>query len=575
MKGRFDFDQAAPQLDGAVNHAATGCRIVADARIDNRPELLGKLALDASATDAEALLAAWLHWGEDCVRHLLGDFAFVVWDPRTRTLFCARDPMGLRLFAYHHAPGQRFIFGSTPREVRKAGGVPEALDEGRVMDFLVTELEFIDHTSTFFRDIKRLPPGHTLTVTAAGIKAQRYHELKAGPPLELGSDAEYAEAFIEVFTTAIRDRMRGAEGRFGSMLSGGLDSGTVVAVGRTLGPLPTFSGDGPDPPGWEESALLHATAEVTGAEATFVDYRNLGEYLPQLLAWSDDLDEPFDTWMNLPRAVFLAARDASVQVIAGGIGGDLMLSHSNHIVWLLRQRAFAKAWQEAGVSTWQSRMGALSSAARAAWMPRRLYQSLAARRRWGVFCRAKVAPMPVSERFVRKVDLHQRYLRYHKFQHDRPGSFHDQRMAAVLPNIVVGNERYARAAALAGLTFVDPFQDLRVIRFCSGLPVDQLTRGGWTKYLLRQATVGRLPEAVRWSRRKDHFGERFNHAVHTAVLRRYPDGGLDLVLGKLAPYVDADRVQKIWQDDNSETVYPRSALVAVARWFEYNLGGVE
>jgi len=81
--------------------------IVADARLDGRRELVARLqargipALDASRTpDVTLILHAYHAWGEECVRYLLGDFAFVVWDGPARRLFRARDPLGLKLFYY-------------------------------------------------------------------------------------------------------------------------------------------------------------------------------------------------------------------------------------------------------------------------------------------------------------------------------------------------------------------------------------------------------------------------------------------------------------------------------------------
>ena len=90
----------------AIRHAESGCSITADAALYYRDELLSALGTrDNSLDDAELILAAYLRWGEECVEHLEGDFAFVIHDPRKRTLFCARDPYGMRPLYYHCAPG--------------------------------------------------------------------------------------------------------------------------------------------------------------------------------------------------------------------------------------------------------------------------------------------------------------------------------------------------------------------------------------------------------------------------------------------------------------------------------------
>ena len=157
--------------------------------------------------DAGLALAAYLEWGEGCVEHFLGDFAFAVWDPRHRRLFCARDHMGMRQLIYHHSPGRFFAFATEPRAILVLPQVPYRINEARIADYLVEELEGIDKTSTFFEEVYRLPPAHTLTVTPEGMRQRRYWALEAGPELRLASDDEYAEAFLEVFTEAVRCRL--------------------------------------------------------------------------------------------------------------------------------------------------------------------------------------------------------------------------------------------------------------------------------------------------------------------------------------------------------------------------------
>jgi len=150
-------------------HAETGCAITADLRLDNRDELIAALGLDAKDRvigDGEIILHAYLRWGEDCPARLLGDFAFAIWDPRGRKLFCARDQMGMKQLIWHRTQGRLFAFASEPRAVLLAEGVPKRINEGRIADFLENYLEGIDYTSTFFEEVFRLPPAHYLTVSA-------------------------------------------------------------------------------------------------------------------------------------------------------------------------------------------------------------------------------------------------------------------------------------------------------------------------------------------------------------------------------------------------------------------------
>ncbi|MCK5362977.1 MAG: asparagine synthetase B, partial [Gammaproteobacteria bacterium] len=196
-------------------HAATGCVITADVRLDNRDELLRALGLGErreSIGDAELILGAYLGWGDACVDRLLGDFAFAVWDPRDKTLMCARDHSGMRPFYYHRVSGMRFVFGSAPKAILVLPQVPYRVDQGRVADFLVPQLEWIDYTSTFFEDVYRLPPGHMMTVSATGLNVTEYWKPEPGPELGPISDGDYAQGFLEVFTSAVEARLRAPAG---------------------------------------------------------------------------------------------------------------------------------------------------------------------------------------------------------------------------------------------------------------------------------------------------------------------------------------------------------------------------
>ena len=124
-------------------HAETGCTITADVRLDNRDDLIKSLAPDRrpeTIGDAELILLAYLAWDEACLDRLLGDFAFAIWDPRQRKLFCGRDHFGMRPFYYYHAPGSRFLFASSARAIVVLPQVPYQLNEGRIADVLVPQL---------------------------------------------------------------------------------------------------------------------------------------------------------------------------------------------------------------------------------------------------------------------------------------------------------------------------------------------------------------------------------------------------------------------------------------------------
>ena len=188
--------------------------------------------------DGRLLLDAYRTWGEDCVDHLLGDFAFAIWDERRHQLFLARDHFGAKPLTYHSSD-DLFAFASDSRSVVGLEDVPKTVNRDRVFDFLVGETEWFDTTSTFFDQVSRLPPAHTLTVRATDRRLRRYWHLPEPETLDSDRDAEYEEATREVLDQAVACRLRGCAD-VGVMLSGGIDSASIAATALGHGPVFTL-----------------------------------------------------------------------------------------------------------------------------------------------------------------------------------------------------------------------------------------------------------------------------------------------------------------------------------------------
>ena len=231
--------------------------------------------------DAGLALAAYLEWGEGCVEQFLGDFAFAVWDPRHQRLFCARDHMGMRQLIYHHSPGRFFAFATAPRAILVLPQMPYRINEARIADYLVEELEGIDKTSTFFEEVYRLPPAHTLTVTHEGMRQRRYWDSMPGLSFASARPTRIRRRFSKC---SPRRCTAGSApvGPVGSMLSGGIDSGSVVAVAWRLlaaenrGPLLTFSAISPDGDAEPETRAIRAALAMDGLDPMTVSYGRAG-----------------------------------------------------------------------------------------------------------------------------------------------------------------------------------------------------------------------------------------------------------------------------------------------------------
>ena len=225
-------------LDGSV-------WLTADARIDGREGLVEKLLsartqflplqnantpnASLSLNDAQLILHAYHTWGEACVDHLLGDFAFAIWDARNQQLFCTRDHFGVKPF-YYVQLGTEFIFSSSPNCLLTHRAVSDRLNEQAIGDFLLFEMNLEPATSCF-ADIQRLPPAHKLKLSAAGLTTSRYWSLPAEEPVHYQKRQDYVDHFQEVMQAAVSDRMQ--TDSVALLLSGGMDSSSVAATART------------------------------------------------------------------------------------------------------------------------------------------------------------------------------------------------------------------------------------------------------------------------------------------------------------------------------------------------------
>lgn len=223
-----------------------GMALTAEARIDNRDELCDLFGITAAERrtmpDSELIQRAWLVWGEDCTDRLLGDWSFAVWEPRERRLFLARDHHG-NTALYVHVDRDWVHFASDKQALLALGRVPRRINELKLAQILVSWPG--DGIQTIYEGIQRLPPAHVLTVTPDRQHQRRYWRLEDTPEVRFARDEDYVEGLREVFTEAVRCRLR-SHRPVAATLSGGLDSGSVCAVAASLlgdqgRRLPTFS----------------------------------------------------------------------------------------------------------------------------------------------------------------------------------------------------------------------------------------------------------------------------------------------------------------------------------------------
>lgn len=208
--------------------------------VELREKLLKKGDRFATRSDTEVILHLYRDLGEDCVHRLNGQWAFAIWDARSRKLFMSRDRMGIQPLFYTTA-GQDFIFGSEVKAIFACPEVSRELDLHALDQFFTFWVSLPPRT--IFRNISQLPPGHSLTVENGRVHLRRYwqQDFSAVEPTD-DSPTRKAEDLLQLMSDATRIRLR-ADIPVGAYLSGGIDSTFITALARPIvdSNLRTFS----------------------------------------------------------------------------------------------------------------------------------------------------------------------------------------------------------------------------------------------------------------------------------------------------------------------------------------------
>lgn len=273
-----------------------------------------------SAGDSEVLVHLYEDHGPDLLGHLVGMFAFAVWDGRRRRLLVARDRLGQKPLYWWHGP-QGFVFASEVAALLECPDVPREADCRALGRFL--RFGYVPAPETGLAGIRKLPPAHYLEFDGArGTVSEptRYWDIPRGPAESGTSAAEWRERLRAALTEAVRSQLA-ADVPLGVLLSGGLDSSVVTALAAAGAPAPlrTFTvrfGDA----GWDESAYARAVARRFGTDHTEVSVEPRGvEALGELV---ERHGEPFADSSSI--AMYYLAREArrQVTVALSGDGGD-------------------------------------------------------------------------------------------------------------------------------------------------------------------------------------------------------------------------------------------------------------
>ena len=480
--------------------AAPGLAITASVRLDGRDGLCEALGIPrgdrAGLPDSELVLKSHARWGRACPEHLFGDFAFALWDAKNETLFCVRDHAGVRPFYYALGP-ERFVFASDIGAVLAAPGVSGDLDEAALATRLTYGARSLGER-TCYREVRRLLPGHALTVERGSARVRRWWRPEDMPPLPATSDDDLAEACRALLSDAVRDRVRDA-GSVGAHLSGGLDSSAIAVLAarelRRQGrpPPPVFAWQPPPGPGDGAGAAEYGRIEAVGRqEGLQVFYRSPAASDVIAVLRRDGTRGDDEGTLLHEEVVQRAAARQGVEVLLSGWGGDEGISFNGrgYHRQLLRSEGVGPLWRELRersrrrrvVLTVQTALSLAAPSARRA--ARRLLRGEWPYRRNMTFVHPgfarRVRPLPAA---AGRPHDNVRSQQLHLLQHGHLS----RRM-----------EGWAASGARHGIEYRYPLLDRRVLEFAVGLPPEQYRRGLWSRWLMRRALDPVLPPEVCW-----------------------------------------------------------------------------
>lgn len=490
--------------------------LVADARVDGRPELIAELrshgrTVGDAAPDPELILHAYAVWGEECLGHLIGDFVFALWNKRTRRLFCARDHFGVRCL-YYARVGNAFVFSNTLDCVRMHPAVSSELNDLAIADFLMFGWNQEPDT-TSFRDIQKIPAAHTLTVTADKQEISRYWQLPLDGCIRYKKSRDYVDHFLHHFTRAVADRLR--TDKVGVWMSGGMDSSSVAAVAKQV-----FEKQGrpydlrahtvvydriiPDQERYY-SGLVAQHLNIPIHYLVADDYKPFERMDTKELRTSEPCDNIFlSLYCDHYRQLLSFSR-----VALSGFGGDpLFRCSASHVHTMFKNLQWHKlAWEIVRHIATQHRLPPLGTGIIAKW------------RRW----RKKhhfdtTYPTWIAPELEQRLRLRERWQQ----KQATPQLLHTERP-----------EAYAQMASLFWASLFEgemplcppwaseerhPFFDVRLVDYLLALP-----NLPWfaNKHILRESMRGLLPETVRTRPKAPLAGNVFFHHLQQPDMQRY------------------------------------------------------
>lgn len=566
-----DLSDSASQPMVATN----GTVISYNGEIYNFPELRDALRDHwdfRSHSDTECILAAYERYGDECLDHLRGMFAFALWDEKHQRLFCARDRFGIKPFYYAEVGGV-FYFAS------EAKALLPFMPEIRTEDSALAEYLTFQYTigeKTLFAGIKQLLPGHALSVEDGRIRVWRYWDISFEIDYD-HSTAYFHRHLRELLEDSIRHHGR-SDVPVGSYISGGIDSSLVYRLASSNDSASSlgFHGRFTDYPGYDESVYAQVATDRIGGvlhaiDITAEDFRN---HLERVIY---HLDFPVAGPGSFPQYMVSRLASEHVKVVLGGQGGDEIFGgYARYLVAYFEQciKAAIDGQYRNGnfVVTIESIVPNLGLLREYKPLMKQFWRE-------GMF-------EPMDQRYFRLVDrstdmkseidwagLNMRQVFedfatiFNNPSNVKKEAYFDKMthfdFKCLLPALLQVEDRMSMAHGLESRV---PLLDHPLVEFVATIPADKKFMGGNMKYLLKQVFASEIPTEI--LNRRDKMGfpvplkEWFSSDLHDFVIDIF-----STMAARRRPYIDS---KAVIQNFGNEMRFSRKSwgLLSLELWYQ-------
>lgn len=464
---------------------------------DYREELESKGYKFQNRSDTETIIHLYEEYGEKCVEKLRGMFAFAIWNRKKKELFIARDRLGVKPLYYFQDEQGSLFFGSEIKTILEASAVKAEINYNALPD------QFANHGTskdeTLFVGIKRLLPGHTLSWKDGKLEIRQFWDVSYEPKHQ-GTDAEFIEEWRDLFKHSVKLRLM-ADVPLGMFLSGGIDSSAIAAMMSTMvdEPIKTFSVGFAEREANEfEFARIVAQAYKTDHHEITITPEQFFEALPKLI-WHEDEPIGFDS--SIPLYFVSKLAEQHVKVVLTGEGSDEIMAGYGRYAKALQLLSYGEKYESFTPKFLRS---AIKTGATA--VGGKLTRTFLTREsdienlffdNFSIFGKSLQEKLFSAETKARIAELNPYQYQNEWLKQTDAAKVLDKLLyvdsKTYLHELLMKQDQMSMAASIESRV---PFLDHKLVEFTAKMPTKMKLRGNTTKFLLKEAMKGILPDEI-------------------------------------------------------------------------------